>query len=96
MNGWGRQRAHMESLVEAVPERRETGQSAVHESGYGVQERGPKTVTYKRGFESCRKLCKEYGSMTGTSLHEYSNLLECDFGTRMDSRRIAEVGEPDC
>ena len=40
-----------------------------------------KTVTRKRGFESWRKLCKEYGSTTGTSLHEYSNLLEYDFGT---------------
>ena len=40
-----------------------------------------KTVTHKRGFESWRKLCKEYGSATGTSLHEYTNLLEYDFGT---------------
>ena len=40
-----------------------------------------KTVTRKRGFESWRKLCKEYGSTTGTSLHEDSNLLEYDFGT---------------
>ena len=40
-----------------------------------------KTVTHKRGFESWRKLCKEYGSTTGTSLHEYTNLLEYDFGT---------------
>ena len=38
-----------------------------------------KTVTRMRGFESWRKLCKEYGS---TSLHEYSNLLEYDFWTR--------------
>ena len=27
-------------LGEAVPDRRETGQSVVHESGHGVQERG--------------------------------------------------------
>ena len=40
-----------------------------------------KTVTRKCGFESWRKLCKEYKSTTGTSLHEYSNLLEYDFGT---------------
>ena len=40
-----------------------------------------KTVTHKRGFESWRKLCKEYGSTIGTSLHECSNLLEYDFGT---------------
>ena len=38
-------------------------------------------MTHKRGFESWRKLCKEYGSTTGTSLHEYTNLLEYDFGT---------------
>ena len=40
-----------------------------------------KTVTHKRGFESWRKLTKEYGATTGTSLHEYTNLLEYDFGT---------------
>ena len=40
-----------------------------------------KTVTHKRGFESWRKLCKECGSTTGTSLHEYTNLLEHDFDT---------------
>ena len=39
-----------------------------------------KRVTEKRGFECWRRLCK-YGSATGTSLHEYSNLLEYDFGT---------------
>ena len=27
------------------------------------------------------KLSKEYGATTGTSLHEYTNLLEYDFGT---------------
>ena len=37
-----------------------------------------KSVIRMRGFESWRKLCKEYGS---TSLHEYSNLLEYDFRT---------------
>ena len=40
-----------------------------------------KTVTHKRGFESWCKLSKEYGSTTGTLLHEYTNLLEYDFGT---------------
>ena len=40
-----------------------------------------KTVTHKRGFESWRQLCKEYGSTNGTSLHEYTNLLEKGFGT---------------
>ena len=45
------------------------------------------TATHKRGSESWRELCKECGSTTGTSLHEYTNLLEYDFGPRMDSRR---------
>ena len=40
-----------------------------------------RTVTHKRSFESWRKLSKEYGATTGTSLHEYTNLLEYDFGT---------------
>ena len=40
-----------------------------------------KTVTPKGGFGSLHKLCKEYGSTIGTSLHEYTNLLEYDFGT---------------
>ena len=39
-----------------------------------------KTVTHKRGFESCRKLSKEYGATNGTSLHEYTNLLEYNPG----------------
>ena len=38
-------------------------------------------MTHKRGFESWRKLSKEYGATTGTSLHEYTNLLEYDSGT---------------
>ena len=40
-----------------------------------------KTVIHKRGFESWRQLSKEYGATTGTSLHEYTHLLEYDFGT---------------
>ena len=40
-----------------------------------------KTVTRKRGFENWRKLCEQHGSTTGTSLNEYTNLLEYDFGT---------------
>ena len=51
------------------------------------------TVTHKRGFESWRKLCKEKESTTGTSLHEYSNLLEYDFGNHgWSQEEIAEVG----
>ena len=60
------------------------GQSVVHESGHGVQKRGSgcgETVTQKRGFESWRRLSKEYGVTAGTSLHEYTNLLEYDIGT---------------
>ena len=40
-----------------------------------------KTVTHKCDFESKRKLSKEYGATTGKSLHEYTNLLEYDFGS---------------
>ena len=40
-----------------------------------------KTVTHKRDFESWRKLSKKYGATAGTSLHEYTTLLEHDFGT---------------
>ena len=56
-----------------------------------------KTVIHKRGFESWRKLCKEYGSTTGTSLHEYTNLLEVrlwNYGWIQEE--IVEVGKSDC
>ena len=46
-----------------------------------------KTVTHKRGFESWRKLSKEYGATTGTSLYENTNLLEYSLGPQMGSRR---------
>ena len=46
-----------------------------------------KTVTHKRGFESWRKLSKEHGATIGTSLYEYTNLLEYDFEPQMDARR---------
>ena len=53
-----------------------------------------KTVTHKRGFESWRKLSKEYGATTGTSLHEYTNLLEYDFGTTDGfKKRTVEMGK---
>ena len=71
-------------LGEAVPDRRET-EKALYMSLAMVCTNDAldvaKTVTHKRGFESWRKLCKEYGSTTGTSLHEYTNLLEYHFGT---------------
>ena len=75
---------HLGSLVKQSRNAERDGQSAVHESGHGVQSEAldvVKTVIHKRGFESWRKLCKEFGLTTGTSLHEYSNLLEYDFGT---------------
>ena len=78
------------------------GQSVVHESGHGVQEKNEaldlvKTVTHKRGFESWRKLSKEYGATTGTSLHEYTNLLEYDFGTTDGfKKRLLKWQKSDC
>ena len=71
-------------LGEAVPDRRETDK-ALHMSLAMMCKNEAldlvNTVTYKRGFESWRKLSKEYGATTGTSLHEYTNLLEYDFVT---------------
>ena len=71
-------------LGEAVLERRETDK-VLHMSLAMVCKNDAldvvKTVTRKRGFESWRKLCEEYGSTTGTSLHEYWNLMEYDLGT---------------
>ena len=70
-------------LGETVPDRRETDALFMTLAMVCKNEALDvvKTVTHKRGFEGWRKLCKEYGSTTGTSLHEYSDLLECDFGT---------------
>ena len=72
------------SLGEAVPDRRKT-EKALYMSLAMVCKNDAldvaKTVTHKRGFERWRKLCKEYGLTTGTTLHEYTNLLEYDFGT---------------
>ena len=71
-------------LGEAIQERRETDK-ALHLSLAMVCKNDAlgvvKGVTGKRGFESWRRLGKEYGSTTGTSLQENSNLLEYDFGT---------------
>ena len=52
-----------------------------------------KTVTHKRGFENWHKLSKEYGATTGTSLHEYTNLLEYDFGTTDGFKKRLLKGE---
>ena len=71
-------------LGEAVPDRRETDKALYMGLAMVCKNEAldvVKTVTRRRGFESWRKLCKEYGSTTGTSLHDYTNLLEYDFGT---------------
>ena len=71
-------------LGEAVPDRRETDKALYMSLAMVCKNEAldlVKTVTHKRGFESWRKLSKEYGATTGTSLHEYTNLLEYDFGT---------------
>ena len=71
-------------LGEAVPDRRETDKTLYMSLAMVCKNKDLdvlKTVTHKRGFESWRKLSKEYGSTTGTSLHEYTNLLEYDFGS---------------
>ena len=67
-------------LGEAVPDRRETDKALAMVCKNEALDL-VKTVTHKRGFESWRKLSKEYGATTGTSLHEYTNLLEYDCGT---------------
>ena len=71
-------------LGEAATDRRETDKALYMSLAMVCKNEAldvVETVTHKRGFESWRKLCKEYGSTTGTSLHEYTNLLEYDFGT---------------
>ena len=72
-------------LGEAVPDRRETDEALYMSLAMVCKNEAldvVKTVTHKRGcFESWRKMSKEYGATTGTSLHEYTNLLEYDFGT---------------
>ena len=67
-------------LGEAVPRRRETDK-ALYMSLAMVRKNEAldvvKTVTHKRGFESWRKLSKEYGATTGTSVarvHESSGI----------------------
>ena len=67
-----------------VPDRRETDKALYMSLAMVCKNEAldvVQTVTHKRGFESWRKLCKKYGSTTGTSVHEYTNLLEYDFGT---------------
>ena len=74
----------MRQRGEAVQERRETGKALYMSLAMLCKNDAldvVKAVTGKRGVECWRRLCKEYGSATETSLHEYSNLLEYDFGT---------------
>ena len=62
-----------DELVEAVPDRRFRTNALYMSLAMVCKNEARdvvKTVTHKRGFESWRKLCKEYGSTTGTSLHE--------------------------
>ena len=71
-------------LGEAVPDRRETDKALYMSLAMVCKNEAldvVNTATHKRGSESWRELCKECGSTTGTSLHEYTNLLEYDFGT---------------
>ena len=71
-------------LGEAVRERGETDKALYMSLAMVCKNEAlevVKTATHKRGLESWRTLCKECGSTTWTSLHEYTNLLEYDFGT---------------
>ena len=66
-------------LGEAFPDRRETDKALYMSMAMVCKNEAldvVKTATHKR-----RKLSEEYGATTGTSLHEYPNLLEYDFGT---------------
>ena len=71
-------------LGERAPDRRETDKALYMNLAIVCNEALDlvKTATHKRGFESWRKLSQEYGTTTGTSLPEYTNLLEYDFGTK--------------
>ena len=71
-------------LGEAVRERRETDMASYMSLVIVFKNEAldvEKTVTHKRGFQNWRKFCKKRGSTTWTSLYEWSNLLEYDFGT---------------
>ena len=71
-------------LGEAFPDRRETDKTLFMSLAMVCKNEAldvVKTATHKRDFENWRKLSEEYGATTGTSLHEYTNLLEYDFGT---------------
>ena len=71
-------------LGEAFPDRRETDETLFMSLAMVCKSEAldvVRTATHKRGFENWRKLSKEYGATTGTSLHEYTNLLEYHFGT---------------
>ena len=68
---WIRQRGAPGELGDAVPDRRGTDKALYMSLAMVCKNEAlnvVKTVTHKRGFESWRKLCKEYGSTTGTSM----------------------------
>ena len=79
------------------PGSQRNGQSVVHESVCKNEALDVvKTVTHKRGFESWRKLSKEYGATNGTSLHEYTSLLEYDLWKHgWIQEETVEVGKSD-
>ena len=83
-------------LGEAVPDRREADKALYMSLAMVCKNEAldvVKTVNHKRGFESWRKLSKEYGATTGTSLHEYPNLLEYDSGTTDGFKKKIVEGE---
>ena len=87
-------------LGEAFPDRRETDKALYMSLAMVCKNEAldvVKTVTHKHGFESWRKLSKEYRATAGTSLHEYTNLLEYDFGTTDGiQEETVEMGKSDC
>ena len=72
-------------LGEALPGSQRDGQRVVHEFGHFVQERA---LSHKRGFQSGRKLSKEYGTTTGTSLTTLNH--------RWIQEETVEMGKSDC
>ena len=70
----------LENFGETVLDRRETDKELYMSLAMVCKNEAldvVKTVTHKRGFESWRKLCKKYGSTTGTSVarvHESSGV----------------------
>ena len=77
-------------LGEAVPDRRETDKALYMSLAMVCKNEAlnmVKTVTLRRGFESWRKLSKENGVTTGTSLHSARIFWNMTLEPQMDSRR---------